>query len=170
MKPNGRIYKIIKYALFLITLVAPPVTFTSCQDFGYPPSPTPQLATPAQPVTGNTVITTRDAALLAVYQHLLSLAETPGAKTYLADFYTACDNWSAESEFFKDGSGTWYVVADMTGNKDWKWKPYWQQAAWLVYRDGKVIPSTRFLANALRIEADLQALSPGLEPASGEKS
>jgi len=160
----------IKVALIIALIVVLLGTFTACQDMGYPSPTTPQPQPTPAPVTGTTIISTRDTALLAVYKRLLGQAESYEAKTYLADFYTACDNWSAESEFFKDGSGTWYVTIDMTGSKDWKWKPHWQQASWLVYRDGKVIPSTRFQANALRIEADLQALSPGPEPGSGEKS
>ena len=106
-----------------------------------------------------TVISTKNDALLAVYQHLLSQAESYEAKMYLADFYTNCDNWSAKSEFFKDGSGTWYIVIDMTSNETWKLRPYWQQASWFVFKDGKVIPSNRIQGNALRIEADLQELS-----------
>jgi len=50
-------------------------------------------------------------------------------------------------------------MVDMTSGKEWKWKPYWQQASWFVFRDGKVMPSNRIQANALRIEADLQELS-----------
>ena len=149
--------KFIKCVLIITMLVVLLGAFTACQDLGYPSPTTPQPQ-PA-PVTSLTIILTRDAALLAVYQHLLSQAESHEAKIYLADFYTNCDNWSAESEFFKDGSGTWYVVVDMTGKKNWELKPYWQQASWLVFKDGKVIPSNRFQANALRIEADLQALN-----------
>jgi hypothetical protein len=156
----------IRRALIIFLFFALLAASAACQDL-YPSTTTPQ--TPAAPatVTGPTIITTRDAALLAVYQRLLSEAKSYEAKTYLADFYTTCDNWTAESEYFRDGSGTWLVTVDMTSQKDWKWRPYWQQASWLVYRDGKVIPSTLFQANALRIEADLQSLSP--EPASASQ-
>ena len=105
------------------------------------------------------VISTNDRAVLAVYEYLLGQAKGPKAKSYLAEFYAACDNWSAESELFKDGSSVWYVLVDMTGSKIWKLRPYWQQASWFVFRDGRVIPSNRIQANALRIEADLQELS-----------
>ena len=107
--------------------------------------------------------------MLAVYEHLLSQAESYQAKVYLADFYTTCDNWSARSELLKDGTGLWYVTVDMTDVVGWREKPYWQQASWLVVKkDGKVIPSNRFQANALRIEADLQELSLQPKPSAAE--
>jgi hypothetical protein len=159
MKIDYRDKKYIKSVLIIALLMALLGTFTACQDLGYPPATTtPPQPTPAK-ATGSTLINTKDAALLAVYQRLLSLAESYEAKTYLADFYASCDNWTAVPEFFKDGSGTWYIVVDMTSNKTWKLRPYWQQASWFVYKDGRVIPSNRFEANALRIEADLQELN-----------
>jgi len=115
----------------------------------------PKPATVASP----TVISTGDRAILAVYEHLLGQAKGYKAKLYLAEFYGVCDNWTAESELFKDGSSVWYVVADKTANKAWQWKPYWQQASWFVFKDGRVIPCNRVQANALRIEADLDELS-----------
>ncbi len=90
---------------------------------------------------------------------MLSLSESHDAKAYLAEFSAASDNWSAQSELFKDGSSIWYVKVDMSGAENWQEKPYWQQASWFVYKDGRVIPSNRLQANALRIEADLQELS-----------
>lgn len=160
---NGK-KKAIKLFFLAALLLALLGAFTACGDLGYPPTaPTSQPAPEA--ATSSTLILTKDAALLAVYQRLLGEAETYEAKTYLADFYAACDNWSAESEFFKDGSGTWYVTVDMTGTKNWQGKPYWQQASWFVFKDGQVIPSNRFQANALRIEADLQSLSLKPSPA-----
>jgi len=135
-------------------------TFTSCQELGFPSS-TPQETPAPEPAktTGSTVVGSKDAAILAVYQRLLGEAEGYDAKIYLSDFYTTCDNWSAQSDYFKDGSGTWHVVVDMTSAEDWTFRSYWQQASWLVFKDGKVIPSNLFQANALRIEADLQAMS-----------
>ena len=125
-----------------------------------PPEEPTEVETPPPP----TAITTEDRATLAVYEHLLSQAESYQAKTYLADFYTACDNWTAKSELLKDGTNLWYVAVDMTDVAAWKEKPYWKQASWLALEDGKVIPSHRFKANALRIEADLQELSLQPEP------
>ena len=105
-------------------------------------------------------ITTEDRAILAVYEHLLGQAGSHQAKAYLADFYAVCDNWKAESELLKDGTSLWYVTVDMSHAAAWQERSYWQQASWLVYKEGRVIPSTRFQASALRIEADLEQLSP----------
>lgn len=171
MKPANRNMKFIKPALIIALLVTLLGTFTACQDFGYPPANTPEEAPQeSQVVTTATDIRTKDAAILAVYQRLLSQAESYEAKIYLSDFYATCDNWSAVSEYFKDGSGTWLVTVDMSANETWEFRPYWQQASWFVFKDGKVIPSNLFRANALRIEADLQELSPKLEQDSDEKN
>ena len=138
----------------LLVLLAGVVT--GC-DLGQFPAANVTAEKPAK--TPSTVIGTEDKAILAVCEHLLSQAESHKAKSYLAEFYAVCDNWSAESQLFQDGSRVWYVMVDMTSGKEWKWKPYWQQASWFVFRDGKVMPSNRIQANALRIEADLQELS-----------
>jgi hypothetical protein len=159
--------KFIKPFLIIALLAALLMAFTACEDMGYPSS-TPEEEPETAKEPGPTVISTRDAALLAVYERLLEQSESHEAKIYLADFYATCDNWTATSEIFKDGSGTWQVQIDMTSQETWEYRPYWQQAGWFVFRDGKVIPSNRFEANALRIEADLQALSP--EQESGEES
>jgi hypothetical protein len=170
MKPADRSKNLVKPVLIMALLAALLGTVTACQDLGYPtstPEANPEETQVATPVTA---IRTKDAAILAVYQRLLSQAESYEAKTYLADFCATCDNWSAESEYFKDGSATWYVVVDMTCQENWTSRPYWQQASWFVFKDGRVIPSNHFQANALRIEADLQALSPEPEPESGMKN
>ena len=142
----------------IIMLSAMVITVAGCEDFGTFPAPEPPAQKPEKPVS-TTFINTEDRATLAVYEHLLSLAESHEAKAYLAEFSAASDNWSAESELFKDGSSIWYVKVDMSGVQNWKEKPYWQQASWFVYQDGRVIPSNRLQANALLIEADLQELS-----------
>ncbi len=152
-------------SIFIIAMLAVLlVTFTSCEGMGFP-SATPQETPEPEPVktVSSTAVNSRDAAILAVYQHLLDEAGSYDAKMYLSDFYTTCDNWTVQSDYFKDGSSTWHVVVDMTESEDWAFRPYWQQASWLVFKDGKVIPSNLFQANALRIEADLQALSPPLK-------
>lgn len=157
----------IRLILVSIALVAGLIwAGASCADFDQwspttPPEEQPEVKAPPPPITD---ITTEDRASLAVYEHLLSQAESYQAKEYLADFYTTCDNWVAKSELLKDGTNLWYVTVDMTEVAVWKEKPYWQQASWLVRKDGRVIPSHRFKANALRIEADLQELS--LQPES----
>ena len=150
----GRYYK---QFMVIIMLTAVAVGSAGCADYTFPapeqPSPEPE-----KPVS-TTFINSEDRATLAVYEHLLSLAVSHEAKTYLANFSAISDNWSAESELFQDGSSIWYVKVDMSGIEDWKERPYWQQASWFVYKDGRVIPSNRLQANALLIEADLQELS-----------
>ncbi len=159
--------KPIKIVLVISLLVVLLGTVTACEGMGFPSTTSTEETPEPEPVeTSHDVINTRDAAILAVYQRLLGKAESYEAKTYLSDFYASCDNWTAQSEYYKDGSGTWYVVVDMTANEDWELRPYWQQASWFVFKDGEVIPSNLFQANALRIEADLQALSPEPQPDS----
>jgi hypothetical protein len=160
--------KLIKPVLIIALLAALLLSFTACEDMGFPPPSTPTTPEEAPPeqAASPTVIMTKDAAMMAVYQKLLSQAESYEAKMYLADFYASCDNWTAVSEYFKDGSSTWYVTVDETDNEDWELRPYWQQASWFVFKDGKVVPSNHFQANALRIEADLQALSAEREQES----
>ena len=161
MKTTNRKRHLIKLALFIALLVALLGTVTACESLGFAPASTPEESEP-EPVTTSdaTAINTKDTAIMAVYQSLLAQADSYDAKMYLSEFYTNCDNWYGESEYFKDGSDTWHVVVDMTESAYWDLRTYWQQASWFVFRDGKVIPSNLFEANALRIEADLQALSP----------
>ncbi len=156
----------IRPVLIIGLLAVLVLTVPGCEDFEeWAPSPPPENKTEVEAPSTPTVITTGDRAILAVYEHLLSQAESYQAKLYLADFYTTCDNWSAESELLKDGTSLWYVTVDMTEVAKWREKPHWQQASWLILKkDGKVISSNRFKANALRIEADLQELS--LQPES----
>ncbi len=152
--------------ILIILLAVLVLTVTGCEDLGLSPPQPPEPEEKAEVETPSVAIRTEDRAILAVYEHLLSQAESYQAKAYLADFYAACDKWSAESEIFKDGTSVWYV--DMTGSKILGEKPYWQQASWLVFQDGKVMPSNRLRANALRIEADLQELSLQPKPLKAE--
>jgi len=133
------------------------ITASGCEGYTFP-AQEPQAQEPEKPVS-TIFINSEDRATLAVYEHLLSLAQSHEAKAYLAEFSAASDNWGAKSELFKDGSSIWYVKVDMSEVKDWQENPYWQMASWFVYQDGRVIPSNRLEANALRIEADLQELS-----------
>ena len=153
--------KALKTILIIGMLAVMLLAVTSCEEM-FPTSTTPQETPEPEPAqtTSSTVINTRDSAKLAVYQHLLELTGSYDAKMYLSDFYTNCDNWTAQSDYFKDGTSTWHVSVNMTGVDDWAFRPYWQQASWLVFKNGKVIPSNLYRANALRIEADLLALSP----------
>ncbi len=153
----------LKHVLVITLLVVLTFTVAGCEDFGTFPAPEPPAEEPEKPAP-STFINSEDRAILAVYEHLLSLAESHEAKTYLAEFSAVSDNWSAKSELFKDGTSIWYVLVDMSSTELWEERPYWQQASWFVYQDGKVIPSNRLQANALRVEADLQELS--LQPGS----
>jgi len=155
--------KYLKSVLAIAFLVALVLAVSGCEDFGQFPPPEPAEEQPEKPAP-TTFINSEDRAILAVYEHLLSLAESHEAKTYLAEFSAASDNWSAKSELFKDGTSIWYVQVNMSGVEVWEEEPYWQQAGWFVYQDGRVIPSNRLQANALRIEADLQKLSLQPEP------
>jgi hypothetical protein len=148
--------KIITSVLILSLLAMILLTSTACEELGLSGSTTEATTTTNDP----SVISTTDEAELAVYRHLLEQADSPEAKVYLADFYTSCYHWNVQSEYFKDGSGVWLVAVDMTAESDWNLNPYWQRAGWFVYQDGNVIPSNLFQVNALRIEADLQELSP----------
>ena len=156
--------------ILIILLAVLALTVAGCEEFEqWAPSPPPEEE--AEVETPPTAITTEDRAILAVYEHLLSQAESYQAKVYLADFYTTCDNWIAGLELLKDGTSLWYVTVDMTDVERWQEKPYWQQASWLILKkDGKVMPSNRFQANALRIEADLQELSLPPKPLEAEET
>jgi hypothetical protein len=151
----------VRLVLLVALLVALLGVVVACEDLGFSPSSTTEETTePASnSESGPVSVNTKDAATLAVYLHLLGLAGSPEAKTYLSDFYTECDNWYAESEYFKDGSDVWHVVVDMTDEPVWDLRSYWQQASWFILNNGEVVPSNLFQANALRIEADLQGLS-----------
>jgi hypothetical protein len=166
MKDTQRKIFLVKLVIVISLLAAILLSIVSCEDMGFPsstPSTSDTDSSQSSNTNGGTVVSYKDAAILAVYQHLLAQAGSPEAKIYLADFYTVCENWDAVSEYFKDGSGTWHVLVDMSGAEEWEYHAYWQQASWFVFRDGRVIPSNLFQSNALRIEADLQDLSPDLE-------
>jgi len=91
----------------IIVLLAVAVAAPGCEDFGTLPTPEP----PAEKPVSTIFINSADRAVLAAYEHLLSLAESHEAKDYLAEFSAVSDNWSAESELFKDGSSVWYIKA-----------------------------------------------------------
>ena len=147
--------KILASILAVSLLIVVMLTATGCESLGLGGTTTDE---PTDTEDAG-VITSGEEAELAIYQRLLALADGSEAKVYLADFYTNCYNWSVQSEYFRDGSATWLVSVDMTGEADWQHESYWQRAGWFVFKDGSVIPANLFQVNALRIEADLQALS-----------
>ena len=171
MKPFTVKKMFIGPALVVILLAATLLSATGCEELGYPPAATAPAEEEAETKATAPLAVSRskDSAILAVYRHLLGQAESYQAKVYLSDFYASCDNWSATSEYFKDGSAVWAVTVDMTASQDWEHPTHWQQAGWFVFKDGTVIPANLFNANALRIEADLQALSPGIDDDSDEE-
>lgn len=156
MKFTSKKSKLIISILVLSLLAATLFSVTACQDLGLSGNSTEETEEPED--TGDNFIGTADEAKLAVYQRLLEKADSYDAKIYLSDFYTYCDNWRVQSEYFKDGSDIWLVEVDMTGEPDWDLNPHWRHAGWFIHRDGEVIPSNLFQVNALRIEADLQSL------------
>jgi hypothetical protein len=158
MRVSGRLTSPMKLILLIGLLAVVIGVSVACEDFGLTPSEETTKPEPT-PTSGPVTVNTKDAAILAVYLHLLEKAGSPDAKTYLSDFYTECDNWYAESEYYKDGSDVWHVVVDMTEEPEWTERSYWQEASWFILNNGDVVPSNVFQSNALRIEADLQALS-----------
>jgi hypothetical protein len=98
---------------------------------------------------------------MAVQEYLLSKAISARAKAYLTELYASGGKWSARSELLKDGTRTWNVMLETEGKPEDKIKPQWRAACWTVFDDGKVLPSPKYDASALRIEADLQELSGG---------
>ena len=151
----------MKPILIIALLVVLAGTATGCEYLGdFSPSPQPAEEEKTEVEIPQITIKTSDRAILVVYEHLLRQAESDKAKVYLANFYTVSDKWDVELELLKDGTSVWHVVVDMTDVETWEERAYWQQASWLVLQDGEVIPYHRFQANALRIEADLQELSP----------
>ena len=153
----------LKPVLAITLLIVMVFSVVGCEDLGFPPPVAPAVEEEPEEVKPTNFIGSTDKAILAVYEHLLNQAESYEAKNYLADFSTISDNWSANSELLKDGTSFWYVVVDMSGAEEWQGESYWQQAGWFVFQDGRIIPSNRLQANALRIEADLQELSPSPE-------
>jgi hypothetical protein len=146
--------RLIISLLALSLLIGVVLSATGCESLGL--GGATETTTPTnEPGTINTA----EEAELAVYQYLLTQAKSAEAKVYLADFYTTCDNWDVLSEYFRDGSETWLVAVDMTGEASWEHNSYWQRAGWFVLKEGGVMPANLYNMNALRIEADLQELS-----------
>ena len=143
------------FAVIILLLIIVTMMFTAgaCEDLGLGGT------SGSTDTEENGFYSTPEEVELAVYRHLLEQAESSEAKIYLSDFYSYSHNWVVQSEYLRDGSETWLVSVDMTGETDWPHKSYWQRAGWFVLKDGSVIPANIFQLNALRIEADLKQLS-----------
>ena len=158
--------RLVSFILIITLLAGLALAVTGCEDFdfGSPQEPVEEPKEEEEETLPVTTITTEDRAILAVHEYLLAQAKSYQAKLYLADFYAAIDEWSADLELFKDGTSVWYVVGGIRAATEGEERPHWQRAGWLVFRDSKVMPSNRLQANALRIEVDLQELN--LQPES----
>lgn len=144
--------------VILTLLMAVCTVFASCEDMTGFPTTSPTPAVPKVEIR-RTLVLSEDRALLAVQEYLLSKATSARAKTYLTELYAAGGKWSAKGDLLKDGTRTWNVMLETEGKTGVQVKPYWSQACWTVFDDGKVLPSPKYDANALRIETDLQQLS-----------
>jgi hypothetical protein len=151
----------VKYLrlLLIIPILVLLLTTVGCEDFFGGTQTTTEEPVQEQEEPSTIIINTGERAILAVHEHLFNLAESYEAKQYLADFYTADESWAAESDLFQDGTIVWYVTAMRTNMAVRGSITEWQEAVWLVFRDGVVIPSNQARANSLRIEATLQELS-----------
>ncbi|MBI4331562.1 MAG: hypothetical protein HY673_09805 [Chloroflexi bacterium] len=140
--------------LFAILAV---VFLTGCQDFGFPTPPTTGTP-PARTAGRTTLVISEDRAILAVQEYLLNKAASARAKTYLTDLYASGAAWTGKSELLKDGTRIFNVTLT-TSKSGTQVREHWRQALWTVFDDGKVLPSSTYDGNALRIEADIQALN-----------
>ena len=97
-------------------------------------------------------------AVNAVLALLHAEAKNDDAKLYLAEYLMVVDNRVAKPG---DDQETWYVTLNMDRKPDSGQgeKQYWESAAWIVFKDGKVLPSSRHAGNATRILLDLRASS-----------
>ncbi|GEM_PF-3789183 len=97
-------------------------------------------------------------AVAAVTAFLQSEARNDEARLYLAEYAMVARNRVAR---VSDDGSEWYVTFTMDGksNADQGEKTYWESAAWMVFTNGKVMPSSRHGAHASRILLDLRAVS-----------
>ena len=101
-------------------------------------------------------LATDDDALKAVLALLHSEAKNDSGRLYLAEYLMVANNRVAAPG---DDQETWYVTLSMDRkpDSDQGEKQYWESAAWIVFKDGKVLPSSRHAGNATRILLDLRA-------------
>ncbi|MBI2957569.1 MAG: hypothetical protein HYY32_01880 [Chloroflexi bacterium] len=97
-------------------------------------------------------------AIAAVLALLESEAKSDSSRLYLAEYKLVARNRVSVQS---DDKETWYVTLTMDRKPDSEQgeKPYWQSSAWMVFKDGKVLPSSRHGGNAARILTDLRGAS-----------
>jgi len=96
----------------------------------------------------------------AVLAFLQSEIKSDQARLYMAEYLLAVPGRDGKPNMTSEGQ-TWYVTFSMDRKPDSEEgeKPYWGTAAWVVFSDGKVLPSSRHNGNAARIVQDLRNAS-----------
>ncbi len=119
-----------------------------------------------QAVTTDTIIvfryggalSTNQDAIDAVLAFLQYEARSDAAGLYLAEYLMVANNRDATNT--EDGLA-WYATFTMDRKPDSSEgeKSYWSSAAWMVFKDGRVMNSSRHSGNANRILQDLRNAS-----------
>lgn len=105
-------------------------------------------------------ITSEQDAIDAVLAFMQSETKSDEARLYTAEYLMAVPDKKARPGMAPEGQ-TWYVTFSMDRKPDGGEgeKAYWNAAAWVVFSDGKVMPSSRHNGNAARILQDLRNAS-----------
>ncbi|MBI2858617.1 MAG: hypothetical protein HYX90_06020 [Chloroflexi bacterium] len=121
-----------------------------------PGSPGSSKTAPASEYIYPGKLETDQDAVAAVAAFLQSEARNNDAIRYLAEYSMVVEKRVAR---LSDDKQAWYVTFSMDARPDADQgeKPYWESAAWFVFRDGKVMPSTRQGGHATKILLDLRA-------------
>ncbi|MDO8472750.1 MAG: hypothetical protein Q7T05_02920 [Dehalococcoidia bacterium] len=95
-------------------------------------------------------------SVTAVMSFLQSEAKSNSGRVYLAEYLMV-----ATSRVTEASDGNWYITFGMDRKPDSEQgeKAYWDAAAWLVFKDGTVMPSDRHSGNATRIMTDLHSFT-----------
>ncbi|MEW6033279.1 MAG: hypothetical protein AB1603_00295 [Chloroflexota bacterium] len=150
--------KAVLTTLLLVLVLSPTLALIAC---GTPSSSAPNAT--ADDVlksdfryTGK--LDTEKDALDAVLAFLHSEADSDAAKLYLSEYLMVVSYKYVKPSEDKQ---TWYVsfLMDRKPSAEDGEKPYWDGAAWVAFKDGKVMPSSRHNSNAVRIIQDLRVAS-----------
>ena len=125
-----RIYSLKRYiipgiiGILVLTLFMGGCAYPESDDWESPVQPSAEEKTEAtaKSSVSRGTVKNEESAILTIYQYLLEKAQTHDAKVYLADFYTICTEWSAESELQMDGTSIWHVMVDVTAVEEWQEK------------------------------------------------